>query len=119
MVNTSQWAEAVRKLILRTAEGPLQWNATFYSKELREDVLGDGIYLANVQGRSLIVYEYRYKSYSDEEHYVWEQGVTIEFVDHEGCLQWAWPKTPYHFQLLDTIRYQLARADKFLEDFLP
>lgn len=118
MVDTKQWAEVVKRLAKRTEEGTERWDTSLFSKDLREDVLGDGIYSATVQGRYLMVYEYQYKSYSDEDHYEWEREVAIEFVDTKGCLQWAWSRTPYNDQLLDAIRYQLAYADQFLKDFL-
>lgn len=101
----------------RTSQGTLTWQEISDTKLFRENVVG-AIYSGVVLGRALFVYECRYKDYTDEDHYELVPDIAIEFVDEKGALQWAWPKTPYRFQLLDAIRYQVSGADEFLKGFL-
>ena len=118
MPNVDQWTRAVQKLVQLTEDGKLNWNDSQFPASLREEVLGNAIYGAIVEGRWVAAYEYRYKSYSDIDTWDWCDEVAIEFVKHNGDLEWRWPTVPYRVQLLDAIRAKVCGAHDFLKHFL-
>lgn len=118
MSDGEKWDRALRKLIALTRDGSLIWNPNSVPRDSRDEVQGEGIYATVLQERHLIVYEYRFRNYTDEDTWTWDTEVAVEFVDGEGNLQWPWPALPGRFQLLDAIRYQAAGAGEFLEEFL-
>jgi hypothetical protein len=117
MPREPNWEAAVKKLAEQTEAGMIKWSQNTRVASLRKQVHGDG-YEAVVQGRHVLVYEYRYRDFIDSEEYEWEDDVAIEFVTPQLELEYRWPATPYRRYLLDSIRYQVSGADKFLERFL-
>jgi hypothetical protein len=117
MPTDQDWAPAVKKLVALTESGKLSWNRLVQFPPRAEEIVGDAFRTA-VQNHFIAVYEYRFRNFIDEERYVWETDVAIEFVDIEGRLQWRWPATPYRWQLIDAVRGQAAGAPEFLREFL-
>jgi hypothetical protein len=111
------WTGAVDKLLDLTAAGKVKWDCGFFETKMRDDVNG-WIYSTYLNGRHIIVYEYAYKCFTDEDTWHWDTEVAIEFVDGDGRLEWQWPVTPSRFQLLDAVRRSAHGAEEFLEDFL-
>ncbi len=119
MPNLEDWSRAVDVLVQDTAASRVRWTPiTDFSDELREEVLRGVIYTTNVRCRNLFVYEYRYKTWMDEDTWRWEEDVAIEFVDDDWRLQWQWPQSPRNYSLLEAIRYQIANAESFLTGLL-
>jgi hypothetical protein len=118
MPKVEQWARAAEKLIQLTEDGKLNWITNRFPAILREDILGETIYSASVQGRWIAVYEYRYKDFSDSEEFSWCNDIAIEFVDFNGGLEWRWPTVHNRVQLLDAIRAKVCGANDFLKQFL-
>lgn len=118
MSDGDKWDRALQKLITLTRDGSLTWSTDRFDRNSRDEVQGEAIYAAVLQERHLIVYEYRFKNYTDEDTWTWDTEVAVEFVDAEGNLQWPWPALRDRFQLLDAIRYQAAGAGEFLDGFL-
>lgn len=120
MPSDTDWEGAVKKLLRLTESGEQSWQCAPGLDEERENVVGDA-FVAEVQGRHIMVYQYRFKAYTDEDTWSWEERVAIEFVefrDNEFVTQWRWPTSPYGWRLLDAIRSQTARAPEFLRAFL-
>ncbi|HUT94347.1 MAG TPA: hypothetical protein VMY37_33110 [Thermoguttaceae bacterium] len=117
MPTDQDWAPAVQKLVALTESGKLTWERCYHAPPRAHEIVGDML-RANVQGRYITVYEYRFKSYEDEDTWSWETEVAVEFVDSQGELQWRWPATSYRWALIDAIRAQLAGAPDFLRKFL-
>ena len=117
MAGEDDWTRAVRKLVALTESGGVTWVQFPQLGSKRENVQGDAFY-ADVEGRPVAAYQYRFKSYEDEETWSWENEVAVEFVTSDGDLQWRWPATPYRWELLEAIRGQVAGARHFLESFL-
>lgn len=118
MPTDQDWAPAVAKLVALTESRELTWDRFFHTPPRDHDIVGDTMFRANVQGRYIAVYEYRFKTYEDEDTWSWETEVAVEFVKSEGELQWRWPATSYRWALIDAIRAQVAGAPQFLEKFL-
>jgi len=122
MPTESEWEQATQRLIDLTESGQLKWEVNAHIKSQRENVEGD-VYLANVQGRFIAVYEYKYQYYDEESSSGtsgWEMRneVAIEFVDAIGVLQYRWPAVPGRWRLLDAIRCLVSGAQAFLKTFL-
>jgi hypothetical protein len=115
MVDDAKWNSVVERLITLTEQGVLEW--TENDSSLRENVLGR-IYYTSFKDRNILVYEYNYKAYTDEDIWHWDNEVAIEFVDEQAKLQWQWPKSPLRFRLLEAIRYKMIKADSFLDAVL-
>ena len=117
MPTDQDWAPAVKKLVALTESGKLTWDRFIGFPPRAEEIVGDAL-SAFVQARRIAVYEYRFKSYQDEDTWSWETEVAIEFVTDSGDLEWRWPATRYRWLLMDAIRSQRAKAPEFLRDFL-
>jgi hypothetical protein len=116
-MNDKEWEPVVEKLIEQTISGKVQWWPESKLDEVRENVVGDG-YCAEVMGRRIAAYEFRYKRYSDEDLWEWDEDVAVEFVDADCKLLWRWPGVSNRYRLVDAIRYQHANAKQFANEFL-
>lgn len=110
-----KWELAIDKLLEMTKAGSLKWRRA--QNVGREDLVGD-VYESFVQDRRIVIWEYRYQAFTDEDQWHWDNDVAIEFVDKEGDVEWRWPETPSRWGLLDAIRYQLVGGDEFLKQLL-
>jgi hypothetical protein len=111
------WDPAVEKLIEHTLSNRITWNPHPGLSSQRDEVKGE-VYTARVQERLVAVYEYRFRSYDDLDAWDWTDDVAIEFITHDGTLEWRWPQSAHRWRLLDSIRYQRSQAGSFLESFL-
>ena len=107
MDKKDNWDEAARRLEEKTRNGEVEWKKA--QLVFRDGVVGD-IYETSINGKRLIIWEYRIQ-YSETE-------VGIEFVDHEGKVEWTWPEVSSRWTLLDSIRYQLVGGEQFLKQLL-
>lgn len=120
MSGREKWDHAVQKLITLTNKGELEWHQDLEAQQRgHSDVRPVGAaYCTVVAKRSLRVYEYAYdddsSSSGDEEE---TTDVAIEFTNGPEVL-WRWPQTLHRWELLETVRGQVAGADEFLEQFL-
>lgn len=103
----NSWDEAARRLEEKTRNGEVAWRKA--DGVHRDDATGV-IYETSINGKRLIIWEYRIQ-FSETE-------VGIEFVDHEGKVEWTWPEVSNRWVLLDSIRYQLVGAEQFLKQLL-
>jgi len=121
MGSEDSWTRAVRKLVRLTESGEITWapfpQLVSTRKHLQEDIEGEP-FCANVEGRPIAVYQYRFKRYEDEDTWSWESDVAVEFVNTDGQLEWRWPATAYRWELLEAVRGQVAGASHFLRSFL-
>lgn len=117
MPTDQDWAPAVKKLVALTESGKLTWERVTEFPPRAEEIAGNA-FCARVQDRWIAVFEYRFRDFTDEDTYVWETDVAIEFIDDERKVQWRWPATAYRWPLIHGIRSQLARAPEFLREFL-
>ena len=113
----SKWDATVEKLFRMTVQRELEWTESPMVKRRVENIVGNA-YETSAKDKSIAVYEYRYKHFINEEEWEWANEVSIEFVDGAGMMEWKFPQTGKEWDLIDAIRYQAARADQFLEEFL-
>lgn len=119
-----KWEQAVRRLIELTIQGQISW-----SELLHEFNVGGGTeikvlppaFVTDVQSKSIIVYEYEYRYYTDADEWRPEVDVGICFSNWEDNTlrsEWTWPATRSRHQLWSAVRYQQSGAGDFLEQFL-
>ncbi len=119
----TDWKKAVEKLTYLTRDGNLEWVALNKQQftsvaESRNEEIRPPIYSAKVMGRRVFVYEYRYRSYHEEDEWHWEDEVGIEFASETFTMEYEWPQVPGRHQLLDEIRLKVAKAEDFIAEFL-
>ena len=83
-----------------------------------EEKLLDYAYTTQVADRILRLYKYRYKSYVDEEQYMFTEGHRLEFIDDEGKGLWEFPQTDYLRDLYETVRLKTANIESFFSKYL-
>lgn len=115
-----RWDEATEKLVQLTEFGEITWKAVddvpcWHGNDAR---LRGRAYLTTVQNRRIAVYEYEFRYYTDADEWHWETEVAIAFVDASYQPEWIWPSPRARWKLLDVIRYRMAKADRFFEEFL-
>lgn len=111
---SSEWNTAVERVLAMTQRDEITW---IKSSVAREDVVGNA-YETIVLGRRVLVWEYSFRRYTDEDMWTLDNEVAIEFVDPLGVCEWRWPETPARWKLLDAVRAQLANAKGFLRALL-
>jgi len=117
MPNELEWTHAVQKLVNLTELGEVHWSVNSSLAVKRENVHRDG-FQALVDNHFIAVYEYRFRTFEDEDTWSWETDVAIEFVSIDGDPQWRWPATTNRWELLEAVRGSVVGANTFLRDFL-
>src|SRR5690606_4470053 len=109
-----------------TLDGGIVWTSHFdisFEQGVDDDRVINPVYVAEYANKTIAVYEYRTRVFTDEDTWNWESGVSIEFVEldidgvtHDLRLRrlWRWPETAGARPLLEAIRYQSVQADDFL-----
>src|SRR3569833_625779 len=115
MNETEEWEKVLKKLASQTDTGDVTWQV--FSRPVRENLVGY-VYMAEVKNKKIVIYEYSYRHYADED--VWEDltDVAVEFVSHDGTLEWRIPAAPARHELLNAVRKATAGAGDFLAEFL-
>lgn len=117
MFNKKQTAEIVDKLIELTQHNQIKWEAIDpepYMKDPNSRV--DLIYVAKHLGRRIRLYQQHYKYYFDEDKYVWDEQINIEFIDDYDNSLGMFPKTPNANDLFKAIQYQNPLVNSFYND---
>jgi hypothetical protein len=111
---------ATRQLIERTEAGNLRWtpNLEFCRKRGDDTEFVGPAYIAELGGKRIAVYEYRYKNFVDADEWFWDTRVGIDFIDESLNTEWTWPSPNGRLILLDVIRYRTSNADEFLNQIL-
>lgn len=115
----NRWIDAIGKLIALTQERKLAWRG--YSVDDNPILSGktvDVVYEADYKGKTLRLYEPRFRPHrlagSDE----WESEAVLELVDSTGLSVWTFPETDATEHLLRAVKYQVAGVRQFLEELL-
>jgi len=118
------WEQAVRRLIDLTNDGKVEWtplpNEFNFSPGTEMRVLPPA-FRGDVQGKSIVVYEYEYKYYTDADDWRFEYDVGLCFptyIDGGFRPEWTWPATRSRHELWNAIKFRQSGAGDFLEQFL-
>lgn len=117
MFNTRQTAEIIDKLIELTQHNQISWESQdAVAPMIGPDARVDMVYVANYIGRNIRIYQQHFKYYIDEEKYVWDEQMVVEFIDNYGSLLGKLPKTPNAYELLRAIQFQNPQINSFYDD---
>lgn len=119
--------EAVAKLIRLTQDGTIRWS----SAEPPEYLLGDSedyvetVFTASHDNRNLRLYNRIYKAdvipllqTISSPSSLWKSEVNLEIVDSSYNPIWTFPRVTPLIDLLDSVRYQVADVNDFIEGLL-
>ena len=107
------WEKAVKKLYELTEAGKLHWDrAPSYSQSGRVAGL---VYTAKTSGKTIVVFEERGGGGSFVTN---DSHVVIEFVDEKWQTEWRWPGMSEGWRLLESVKFQVAAGQDFLQDLL-
>lgn len=117
MFSRKQTVEIIDKFIELTQHNEIKWEsedpvAPMIGPDSRVDI----VYVANHIGRNIRVYLQHFKYYLDEEKYVWDEQIIIEFTDDYGNSMGILPKTPNAYELLKSIQFQNPQINSFYDD---
>jgi hypothetical protein len=114
-----RWKLAIDKLRSMTEAQSLQWDKVYdLDRDFRSATVIFPAFMTSTEGKRIAVYEYQFKSFTDEDAWHWSTEVAIEFVDSNDNVEFLWPSTGGRWQLLDAIRRQTSHVDKFLDAFV-
>lgn len=115
MSEKEKWEKVLAKLVADTKSGEVEWARA--TRPNREAIVGFG-YVASVSNTRLMVYEYEYRHYLEEEVWETQSDVAVEFVSLDGTLEWKVPPVPQRFALLEEVRLQTSGALDFANEYL-
>jgi hypothetical protein len=119
-MDKSKETKAILKLTKDTIDNKVEWSIG--SK--RGIVLGseeeiiDNLYVTEYHGRSLRLYHYRDKHYTDYLEYVWQDGYRLEVVDDNDNSLWIFPMDQAIYGLYDTVREKTSDIKDFLDNII-
>ena len=107
------WEKAVHKLYELTEARTLRWDrATYY---IQSAMIVGLVYTAKTSGKTIVIYEERDGGggfITKDSH------VVIEFVDEKWQTEWRWPGMSESWRFLESVRFQVAAGQDFLQDLL-
>lgn len=117
MFTTRQTAEIIDKLIELTQHNQIKWESQVpVPPMVGPDTRVDMAYMVNHLGRNIRVYHQHFKYYLDEEKYVWDEQMIVEFIDVNGASLGRLPRTPNAWELLKAIQFQNPQINSFYDD---
>jgi len=117
MFSKKQTVEIIDKLIELTQHNKIIWESEDpVSPMVGPDSRVDLVYVANHIDRNIRIYQQHFKYYLDEEKYVWDEQINIEFIDYNGNSMGALSKTPNAYELLKAIQFQNPQINSFYDD---
>lgn len=123
MSRNEEWLDLLVSLTRLTQEGKLKWVACNPPDALTagtDDII-DTMYITEIKGRKLGVFEKRYEAYSNGlDKLYWTKELVIAFLHPDDSIALKLPPIGHRAtqDLLDAIQYQHVRVDDFLKELL-
>ena len=113
----------VSKLNRLTKEGQIKWKRQRPPNSLLESRDSEGrityFFGAEYMGKNIGVYEEKYRAYiEDTDSYSWEGRPVLGFFGEKWELEYEKTHIMGMWDLIDTIQYQLAEVEEFLDKIL-
>jgi hypothetical protein len=120
MTEESKTTKAIAILLEQTQEGLLKWKVSGPAEDLSQgtDIDVDLMYVTEKEGRTLRLYPYRCRSYTDEDVWHWEDRVALELSDPEKMSWWEFPKDRVIWDLLEAVKFKTVGVDTFIDKLL-
>lgn len=98
-----------------TKLGLLNWSEIGIDRYIRSDgeVIGK-YYCADLKGKKILLYRYKYKHYIDEDEYHWQEDIMLEITDKHFKQECEIESDNTMISLYNSVRYKEANLDSFL-----
>ncbi len=117
MFSRKQTVEIIDKFIELTQHNIINWTSEApVVPMVGPDSRVDLVYVANHIGRNIRIYQQHFKYYLDDEKYIWDEQVIVEFTDNGGKSMGILPKTPNAYDLLKAVQFQNPQINSFYDD---
>jgi len=114
--------QVITKLNRLTQEGKIQWKRMKPPANLitGTDVKIFDFYGTKYKGRNIGLYEERYQGYDDDFFYgtYWTDRLVLAFFSENWGKEWEFPKSTGIYELLTSIKYEVADVDTFMDEIL-
>lgn len=107
-------------LLKLTQEGTLIWTATEPSPDITDG--GNNVvkvmYVTRKDDRALRLYHYRFRSYTDEDEWHWDDNLALEVSDPQGISWWRFPGNRVIWDLLEAVKFKTTKVDEFIDKLI-
>ena len=120
MTQENKTTKAIALLLEHTQEGRLKWEAVSPSSDLTEgsNIVVKVMYVAQKDGRALRLYPYRFRSYTDEDAWHWDDNLALEVSDPKYISWWQFPRNRVIWDLLEAVKFKTTGVDDFIDNLL-
>lgn len=120
MTQENKTTRAIVLLLEQTQEGTLKWEVADPASDLTDgsNIVVKVMYLAHKDGRSLRLYHYRFRSYTDEDTWHWDDNLALEVSDQKNMSWWQFPKHRVIWDLLEAVKFKTAGVDDFIDNLI-
>ncbi len=111
----------ILKLIKDTKKGEINWESTSNSSlsnlpSTEKPV--SKVYTSVISKKTLRIYEFQVKSYTDEDEWDWIQRVRLEIIDENSDTIYEYNYDYSLYKLFKAVREMNSGVDDFMKDFL-
>jgi hypothetical protein len=120
MAEQDKFVALVARLNELTQEGKLKWSAVYNPEELGlgTDKKVKLVFQTFYKNKTLRIYHEDFKTWYEEDRYVWASRIVLTFVDIGAQSIWEFPNVAGLGDLYESVRYQQAGVDEFINDVL-
>jgi len=112
-----KWSRFVEKLHADTLQRRIEWQDI--TNHVERDNLDGPVFLAQIlPEKYVVVYQYRYQYWTDEDQFFWETETAIELADAGGQCLWRLPGVRGRAALLDAVCYVVSDAEDTFNEYL-
>lgn len=118
MSEKDKFVRIVAHLNQLTQENTLKWSSVSNPDDLdlgRDKSVG-AVFETTYKNKKLRVYEEQYKYWTDEDSFSWSTRIVLAFVGSSDNNSWEFPNIAGLYDLLESVRYQSADVDNFIND---
>lgn len=125
----NKWINAIANLIKLTQNGTVKWRSQDPSDllNIKDDQIVEVVFTAKYKNYNLRLYNRKYKVAHDPAAYfdplkrykegTWVPEVVLNFTDMHGHPVYTYPQSSILTDLLNTVQYQVAGIQGFLDEF--
>lgn len=122
MSTDNEIIQVITKLNRLTQEGKIHWERMEPPAYLTTgtDVKILDFYGTEYKGRNIGIYEERYQDYDDVFGHgiYWTDRLVLAFFSEKWGQEWEFPKSTGIYELLTSIKYEVADVDTFMDEIL-
>lgn len=121
MIDESKSGAVISKILRETTETIIQWSLSNHrvnGMDGDEELIGN-IYQADISGKHIRLYKYKFKWYVEEDVYHWVSRIRLEFFSsYNGATEWTFPYSNTLDDLYDAVMAQTAGVNDFFDEYL-